>query len=104
MRTDIKETDENYVLEIEMPGFKKEDLSVSLDDGYLTVSGKKHALKDEKTKYLRKEISETFQRSYYVGTEVQEENVKAKYEDGILCLSVPKSKPKEIKNRSINIE
>lgn len=104
MRTDIKETDESYVLEIEMPGFKKQDLSVSLEDGYLTVSGKKHSAKDEKTKYLRKEISETFQRSYYVGTEVQEENVKAKYEDGILCLSVPKSKPKEIKNRSINIE
>lgn len=104
MRTDIKETDAGYVLDIEMPGFKKSDLSVSLDDGYLTVSGKKHIEKNSEAKYLRKEISEAFQRSYYVGKEVQEENVRARYEDGILSLTVPKSKPKEIKSRSINIE
>lgn len=104
MRTDIKETDEGYKLDIEMPGFKKEDIKVSLEDGYLTVSGSKKTEKDDKTKYLRKEISESFQRSYYVGKEVPEENIKAKYADGILTLDVPKSKPKQVQSRTINIE
>lgn len=103
MRTDIKETDEGYELDIEMPGFKKEDLNVSLEDGYLTVCGKKQA-KDEGKKYLRKEISESFQRSYYVGKDITEESIKAKYNDGILSLSLPKSKPQEPKKHSINID
>ena len=104
MRTDIKETEQGYTLDIEMPGFKKENIKVSLDDGYLTVSGSKKTEKEENAKYLRKEISETFQRSYYVGKEISEENVKAKYENGILSLCVPKSKPKKEQLRSINIE
>ncbi len=104
MRTDIKETEKGYSLDIEMPGFKKENLSVSLEDGYLTVSGTKRVDKDDKTKYLRKEISESFQRSYYVGKDVTEESIKAKYADGILSLDVPKSTPKKIQARTINIE
>jgi len=104
MRTDIKETENGYSLDIEMPGFKKENLSVSLEDGYLTVSGTKRVDKDDKTKYLRKEISESFQRSYYVGKDVTEESIKAKYADGILSLDVPKSTPKKIQARTINIE
>lgn len=104
MRTDIKETEEGYVLDIEMPGFKKEDIKVSLEDGYLTVSGNKHIEENKNNKYLRKEISESFQRSYYVGADVTEENVKAKYDNGILCLTVPKSTPKKIQSHSINID
>ncbi len=106
MRTDIKETDEGYQLDIEMPGFKKSELGVSLENGYLTVSGTKHVeeKQDKKEKYLRKERSESFQRSYYVGDEVSEKDVKAKYEDGVLYLTVPKSKPKQIQSHSINIE
>lgn len=108
MRTDISETDEGYKLEIEMPGFKKNEINVSLDDGYITVSGCKKVSSEEKDKhgdrYLRKERSASFQRSYYVGTEIPENSIKAKYEDGILCLTVPKSQPKQITKHSIEIE
>lgn len=104
MRTDIKETEEGYQLDIEMPGFKKDQISVSLEDGYLNVSGTKKASEDKSEKYLRKEISETFQRSYYVGSDIVEDNIKAKYEDGILCLKIPKPQRKQISSRSINIE
>lgn len=108
MRTDIRETDEGYRLDIEMPGFRKDQIKVSLEEGYLTVSGNRRAAEEDKNgkgeKYLRKEISETFQRSYYVGTEVEEESVKAKYDNGILSLTVPKSKPRQIQSHSINIE
>lgn len=102
MRTDIRETEDGYRLDIEMPGFSKDQINVSLQDGYLTVSGEKHAEKGEK--YLRKEISESFRRSYYIGTEVPEESVRAKYENGILSLTVPKSQPKQVASHSINIE
>ena len=107
MRTDIKETETGYELDIEMPGFRKDQISVSLEDGYLQVSGTKTAKEEgdnDGVKYLRKEISESFQRSYYVGTEVNEESIKAKYDNGILSLSIPKPQPKTSQLRSINIE
>lgn len=107
MRTDIKETETGYELDIEMPGFKKDQISVSLDDGYLNVSGTKTTKEEAENKgkkYLRKEISESFQRSYYVGTEISEESIKAKYDNGILSLTVPKQQPKKPQLRSINIE
>lgn len=107
MRTDIKETETGYELDIEMPGFKKDQISVSLDDGYLNVSGTKTTKEEAENKgkkYLRKEISESFQRSYYVGTEISEESIKAKYDNGILSLNLPKQQPKKPQLRSINIE
>lgn len=107
MRTDIKETDTGYELDIEMPGFQKDQISVSLEDGYLSVSGTKNTKEESENqgkKYLRKEISESFQRSYYVGTDINEESVKAKYDNGILSLTIPKPQPKTPQLRSINIE
>lgn len=106
MRTDIKETDDGYQIDIEMPGFKKEQISVSLENGYLNVRGeKKTENKEEKgKKYLRKEISESYQRSYYVGDDIKEENIKAKYENGLLVLSVPKPQAKQLPSHSITIE
>lgn len=107
MRTDIKETETGYELDIEMPGFRKDQISVSLEDGYLNVSGTKTAREEgenEGKKYLRKEISESFQRSYYVGTEVKEDAIKAKYDNGILSLAIPKPQPKKPQLRSINID
>lgn len=104
MRTDIRDTENGYVLDIEMPGYKKDSIKVALEDGYLNVSASKKTENSKDSKYLRKEISETIQRSYYVGDDISEESVRAKYEDGILRLSVPKSKPKQITSRSINIE
>ena len=107
MRTDIKETDKDYQLSIEMPGFKKDEIKVSLENGYLTVSAEKDEKQEEgseNAKYLRKECRVSCQRSYYVGDKVQEEAVKAKYENGMLQLTVPKEEPKKLAAKSIAIE
>mgnify|MGYP005774605561 FL=1 len=107
MRTDIKETDKDYQLSIEMPGFKKDEIKVALENGYLTVSAEKNEQQEEgseNAKYLRKECRVSCQRSYYVGDQVQEEAVKAKYENGMLLLTVPKEEPKKLAAKSIAIE
>ena len=107
MRTDIKETDKDYQLAIERPGRKKEESKVSLEHGYLTVSAEKNETEEEGkegAKYLRRECRMSCQRSYYVGDKVQEEAVKAKYENGMLQLTVPKEEPKKISAKSIAIE
>lgn len=108
MRTDIKETDDDYKLSIEMPGFKKDEIKVSLDNGYLTVSAEKAEKEEEgkekSAKYLRRECRVSCQRSYYVGDEVQVDSVKAKYDNGMLELTVPKAAPKKIETKSIAIE
>ena len=107
MRTDIKETDKDYQLSIEMPGFKKDEIKVALENGYLTVSAEKNEQQEEgseNAKYLRKECRVSCQRSYYVCDQVQEEAVKAKYENGMLLLSVPKEEPKKLAAKSIAIE
>lgn len=96
MKTDIKETEKGYELEVEMPGFDKKDISVSLEDGYLTVSAEKQEKEEsgEKKNYIHRERSFSAKRSFYVG-DVEEETVKAKYENGVLTLIV--SKPDETK-------
>ena len=108
MRTDIKETDDDYKLSIEMPGFKKDEIRVSLENGYLTVSAEKAEKeeegKDKSAKYLRRECRVSCQRSYYVGDDVEVDSVKAKYENDMLELSVPKAAPKQIASKSIAIE
>ncbi len=108
MRTDIKEVEDGYQLEIEMPGFAKSDIKVSLEDGYLTVSAQKSAGREEgkekNEKYIRKECSVSCQRSYYVGEDVEQQNVKAKYENGMLTLSIPKVEQKKLPSRNIDIE
>ena len=109
MKTDIREHDEGYELDVDLPGFKKDEISVQLDNGYLTISASKGLDKDEqdkKGKYIRKErYAGTMQRSFYVGDAVTQEDVKAKFEDGILKLSLPKKNAKAIEaNNSIAIE
>ncbi len=108
MRTDIKETDDDYKLSIEMPGFKKDEIKVSLDNGYLTVSAEKAEKEEEgkekSAKYLRRECRVSCQRSYYVGDDVQVDSVRAKYDNGMLELTVPKAAPKKIETKSIAIE
>ena len=108
MRTDIKETDDDYKLSIEMPGFKKDEIKVSLDNGYLTVSAEKAEKEEEgkekSAKYLRRECRVSCQRSYYVGDDVQVDSVKAKYDNGMLELTVPKAAPKKIDTKSIAIQ
>ncbi len=105
LRTNIKETDTNYELDVEMPGYAKENIKVSLENGYLTVSAKKEAKEEGESKhYLKKEISESCSRSYYVGEDVSQQDIKAKYENGILSVSVPKSQPKQLQSHFIDVE
>lgn len=100
MKTDVKETETGYELDIDLPGFKKDEISAHLEDGYLTVSAAKGVDNDEKDnegRYIRRErYSGSMTRSFYVGNAVTEEDIKAKYEDGILSLSIPKKDPKAV--------
>ena len=109
MKTDIREHDTGYELDIDLPGFKKDEINVELENGYLTISAAKGLDKDEqdkKGKYIRKErYAGAMQRSFYVGDAVTEEDIKAKFEDGILKLSIPKKDAKAVETKkSIAIE
>ena len=103
MKTDVKETDTGYEVDIDLPGFKKDEINAQLDNGYLTISAAKGLDKDEKDKkgkYIRKErFAGAMSRSFYVGEGVTQEDIKAKYEDGILRLSVPKKEAKAVENK-----
>ena len=100
MKTDIKEQKDGYELMIDLPGFTKDEIKASVSDGYLTISAAKGLDKDEKDKegnYIRRErYAGSMCRSFYVGDAVSEEDIHAKYEDGILKLSVPKKAPEKI--------
>lgn len=97
MRTDIRETDNGYELTVDLPGFKKEDVTAELKEGYLSISARTKTEtedKDEKGTWVRKErFSGTCSRSFYVGEEIAEEDIRAKFEDGLLKISVPKKQP-----------
>ena len=94
MKTDIREHDGGYELDVDLPGFKKDEINVELENGYLTISAAKGLDKDEqdkKGKYIRRErYAGAMQRSFYVGDEVTQEDIKARFEDGILRVSIPK--------------
>ena len=100
MKTDVKDAGDHYELEMEMPGVEKENIKAELKDGYLTVTAQQNPNKDEKDKegnYIRRErYAGSMSRSFYVGDAVSEEDIHAKYEDGILKLSVPKKAPEKI--------
>ena len=109
MKTDIREHDEGYELDIDLPGFKKDEITIDLDNGYLTISAAKGLDKDgqdKKGKYIRRErYTGTMSRSFYVGEDVQQEDIHAKFEDGILKLTVPKEDPKKVEEKKyISIE
>ena len=109
MKTDIREHDAGYEVDIDLPGFKKDEISIELENGYLTVSAAKGLDKDEedkKGKYIRKErYAGAMQRSFYVGENLRDEDIKAKYENGILRLSVPKKPAKAVEaKKTIAIE
>ena len=103
MKTDVRETDSGYEVDIDLPGFKKDEINAQLDNGYLTISASKGLDKEEKNKegkYIRKErYAGAMSRSFYVGDAVSEEDIHAKYEDGILKLSVPKKAPKVVEEK-----
>ena len=99
MKTDVKETSNGYEMDIDLPGFKKDEVNVELDNGYLTISAAKGLDKDEQDKegrYIRQErYAGQCSRSFYIG-DVRPENVAAKYEDGILHLTFPKAGQPEL--------
>ena len=106
MKTDIKETEDGYVLDIEMPGFDKSEISLNLDKGYLTISAAKKECEEggDKVKFLRKERNCRCERSYYVGENINEDEIKAKYDNGILAIHVPKEQTKKIESKKIVID
>ena len=108
MKTDVRETDGTYEVDIDLPGFKKEDISVSFENGYLTVSTNKTLDRDDKDKdgkYIRQErYAGSMSRSFFIGKNIPKEDIKAKYEDGVLRLSVPTKDIKVIENNTISIE
>ena len=103
MKTDVRETENTYELDIDLPGFKKEDVSLKLDDGYLTIGAVKSLEKESGNgkdgKYIRRERYEgQCSRSFFVGRGVQAKDISAKFEDGILKVSVPKTAQPEMNN------
>ncbi len=99
MKTDVTEHDDRYEIDIDLPGFKKDELELSLQNGYLIVTAAKGLDKDEKSaegKLIRQErYAGAMQRSYFVGKELTEEEIKAKFENGVLNLCIPKKEPKK---------
>ena len=114
MSTDIKETETGYEMEIDLPGFRKDEVSVELNEGYLTISAAKGLDKNEaeseeeakKGNYSRRErYSGACQRSFYVGEELTQEDIKASFSQGILTLTIPKKEAKQVeKKKYIEIE
>ena len=111
MKTDIKETDKGYELIVDLPGFTKDEIKASVENGYLTISAAKGLDKDEKEKesgrYIRQErYAGSCERSFYVGDAVKQEDVKAEFKDGILKLFVPKKEAEKAveQNKYIAIE
>ena len=111
MRTDVREHDDGYEVDIELPGFQKDEIQLSLENGYLTVSAAKGLDKDETDKKTGKLIRQeryagTMSRSFYVGEDITEEDIKAKLEHGVLTLQVPKkeAKPQLPEKKYIAIE
>ena len=110
MKTDIKEKQDAYDIEIELPGYKKEDVKSELKDGYMTITAEKNTesdKKDEEGNYIRRErFYGSCSRSFYVGKDITEEDIKAKFEDGVLRVIVPKKEAKEVipQKKFISIE
>lgn len=102
MKTDIKEKDDKYLIDIDLPGYEKENIKIDVEDGYLTVHADINTENEEKEgKFVRKErYMGSCSRSFYVGTEVKTENIKASFKNGILKLEIPKiDDKKELPNK-----
>ena len=109
MKTDVRETDSGYELDIDLPGFKKDEVKLDLKDGYLTISAAKGLDRDEKDKqgrYIRQErYAGQCSRSFYVGDSIQPADVHAKFEDGVLKLTLPKAAQEKLpEHNTIAIE
>ena len=108
MKTDIVEKDGNYEMSMELPGVKKEDIQMELKDGYLKVTATHDSNtedKDEKGRVVRKErVSGSYSRSFYVGDMITPEQINAKFDNGVLTITIPHNEVKQIENKQIMIE
>ena len=109
MKTDVKETEDGYEVDVDLPGFKKDEISLELNNGYLTISTEKSLEKDKenkKGKMLRQErYSGVMQRSFFVGEHLTEEDIKASYENGVLHVMIPKKEARKVpEKKTILIE
>ena len=108
MKTDVRETEDSYELDIDLPGFKKDEVSVELKNGCLTIQAAKGLDREEtdkKGKYIRQErYAGACSRSFYVGEDVEPDQISAKFESGILQISVPKAAKRLPRNSSITID
>ena len=98
MKTDIKEKKDKYLIDLELPGYEKENIKIDVEDGYLTVHAEMDSKNEEKEegKFVRKErYMVSCSRSFYVGTEVKNEDIKASFKNGILKIEVPKKEEKK---------
>jgi HSP20 family molecular chaperone IbpA len=101
MRTDVKQKDGKYMIDVDLPGFKKDEINLSLDNGYINIQTSKSLDKDEKDKkgnvIRRERYSGNMARSFYVGDDMKQEDVHAKYEDGVLHIELPDKAPEQKK-------
>ena len=105
MKTDVRETEDAYEVDIDLPGFKKDEVTAQLNDGYITISASKGLDKEEKDKkhgkYIRKErYVGSMSRSFYVGEDITQDEISAKFENGILQLKVPKKENKAVEDKN----
>ena len=105
MKTDVREHDDHFEVDIDLPGFKKDEINVNLENGYLTVSAAKGLDRDETTKkgkVIRQErYAGTLQRSFYVGDALTEQDVTARFENGVLTLNVPKKEERKLPEKKV---
>lgn len=110
MSTDIRELEDSYQIDMELPGFTKEDVKAELKDGYMTIEASHSENKEDKTndgRYIRRErYSGSYTRSFYVGESITENDIRAKFTDGVLTVTVPKqeNKPEVAQKKYISIE
>ena len=109
MKTDIEDDGTNYIIDVELPGYKKENVRAELKDGYLTIYAETASEREDSENgknYIRKErYSGSCKRSFYVGSQLRQEDIKAAFDNGVLKLTVPKEAPKQIEeNHYITIE
>lgn len=108
MKTDVRETDKSFEVSVDLPGIKKEDIELSLRDGYLTISagkGMEKNTEDKKGRLIRKErYTGAMERSFFVGEDITEEDITAKFDNGVLKLSIPKKEEKKPEHKTIRIE
>ena len=100
MKTDVREGEKSYELDIDLPGFSKDEITVQLENGYLSISAAKGLDKDQENKdgkYIRRErYAGSMSRTFYVGDQLTEQDIQAKFENGILQLTVPKKEAKQV--------